>query len=152
MFYYQSREVNQFLRSHDSKVSRAFYMRILALASIDILVTLPLGIVTMVLQVLKLRRNDTSVPFYSGWDEVHSNWQPTRFNYSAGVMSQVYFTYWTNPLLAFIVFGIFGITADTRRACRSALSVIWGKRTGQQQDIITDFEPLRFSSMIVTTA
>ena len=45
IFYRQNRDVNDFLRSNSS-VSRINYFRLLALASIDTLLTLPLGIVT----------------------------------------------------------------------------------------------------------
>ncbi|KZV72480.1 fungal pheromone STE3G-protein-coupled receptor [Peniophora sp. CONT] len=131
VFYHKSREVNRFLRSRDSGVSRAIYMRILALASIDILVTLPLGIVTIVLQVLKLKKKHSSVPFYSGWDVVHSDWQPVGVSY-AEALSRMYFTYWTSPLLAFIIFVLFGLATDARATYRRIIRAISGKPTQQQ--------------------
>ena len=51
VFYRQGRDTNHFLNSNGS-VSRTNYLRVLAVASIDILLTLPTGVTNLVLVVL----------------------------------------------------------------------------------------------------
>ncbi|VDB92171.1 unnamed protein product [Peniophora sp. CBMAI 1063] len=81
--------------------------------------TLPIGIVTIALTV----KNDASIgriPFYFGWTLDHTNWQPESFSFadiiSAGPLNlaNFRFTYWTSPVLAFVIFGLFGITLEAR--------------------------------------
>ncbi|VDB95521.1 unnamed protein product [Peniophora sp. CBMAI 1063] len=118
-FYRHSREIDNFLQSNSS-VSRTNYFRILALASIDILLTLPIGIATIVLTVKAILLTTTSFPFYSGWTYDHTEWQPVAFSYanivSGGTFSvaQLYFAQWTSPILAFAIFGLFGVTSEAR--------------------------------------
>ena len=136
-FYRHNRDVSRFLNS-DNTVSRATYFRVLALASIDILITLPFGITSLVLIVLSAAPSD--VPFYPGsWDYVHSDWAPYNSSYaemtsdslSAGA---VFFTQWTPPFLALVAFGLFGLTGEAiesyRDAFRTVLSCVRGLRTG----------------------
>ena len=117
-FHRQRKDVNDFLQSNDS-VSRTNYFRILALASVDILLTLPMGIVTIVLFV-KYQLSYGIFPFYFGWTSDHTNWQPESLYYvdilSGGTfnVAGVYFAHWTSPVLAFVVFGLFGVTSDAR--------------------------------------
>ena len=60
------------------------------------------------------------MPFYSGWTYDHSNWEPLGVSYEemvakgTSVISRQYFTQWTSPFLAFIIFGLFGITSEAR--------------------------------------
>ncbi|VDB95527.1 unnamed protein product [Peniophora sp. CBMAI 1063] len=93
VFYRHSREIDQFLQSNNS-VSRPNYFRILALASIDVLLTLPFGIATIVFG-----------PF--------------------GV-AQFYFTNWTSPILAFVIFGLFGVTSEARASYRRIICTVCG--------------------------
>ncbi|VDC00863.1 unnamed protein product [Peniophora sp. CBMAI 1063] len=120
IFYRQSREVNHFLQSNTS-VSRTNYFRVLALASIDILLTMPVGIATVVLAVedsLALG----PIPFYFGWTYDHTGpgWQPESYSYAEMVsdgtfnVANIYFTRWTSPVLAFAIFGLFGVTPEAR--------------------------------------
>ena len=88
-------------------------MRILTLASIDVLFTLPIGIVSLILFILP-ELVGGPIPFYYGWYETHADFAPEGFPYSdlrdtATVeLSQTYFTYWVPPVLAFVIFGLFG--------------------------------------------
>ncbi|VDC00187.1 unnamed protein product, partial [Peniophora sp. CBMAI 1063] len=125
VFYRQYREINEFLQSNDSSITRTNYIRILALASIDVLVTLPLGAISLALFLIPATRNDgdieaSNITFYPGWHFLHTNWGPTGSTYdeikAAGNLrlQQLYFSYWTGPLLAFVIFGLFGLTPDAR--------------------------------------
>ncbi|VDB92170.1 unnamed protein product [Peniophora sp. CBMAI 1063] len=118
IFYRHNREINQFLYSNNS-VTRTNYFRILAFASIDILLTLPMGIATVVL-LLKAEVSFGPVPFYFGWTLVHMDWQPESFSYAEIVsegpfnVAEFYFQHWTSPILAFVIFGLFGVTSEAR--------------------------------------
>ncbi|VDC01597.1 unnamed protein product [Peniophora sp. CBMAI 1063] len=130
IFCRQSRDINHFLQSNDS-VSRTNYFRILALASIDILLTLPVGIATIVLDV----ENNLSfgpIPFYYGWTYDHTDWQPESLSYAgivaqgtAGV-AQDYFIQWTSPVLAFTIFALFGVTSEARASYWRIICTIGG--------------------------
>ncbi|VDB82752.1 unnamed protein product [Peniophora sp. CBMAI 1063] len=119
MFYRQSRDVNSFLRSNNS-VSRTNYYRILALASIDVALTLPVGITNMLLYIMVDVSLSGAIPFYSGWHATHSDWAPRSITYAelqaSGTSSLVlqYFAHWVSPVLAFAIFALFGCTVEAR--------------------------------------
>ncbi|VDC05053.1 unnamed protein product [Peniophora sp. CBMAI 1063] len=119
IFYRQSRDMDLFNHSNDSSVSRTIYYRILALASVDILLTLPIGVVSIALNTA-ISLSSGPVPFYPGWTYDHTDWEPVAFTYAdllaqgTSTMAQNYFIQWTSPVLAFVVFGLFGVTAEAR--------------------------------------
>ncbi|VDB95517.1 unnamed protein product [Peniophora sp. CBMAI 1063] len=130
VFYRHNREINLFLQSNDS-VSRTNYFRILALASIDVLLTLPIGIATVVLDVKQLLTLGP-IPFYYGWTYDHTNWQPEKLFYTDLVsdgpfnVGQLYFTQWSSPFLAFIIFGLFGVTSEARASYWRIICTVCG--------------------------
>ncbi|VDB95786.1 unnamed protein product [Peniophora sp. CBMAI 1063] len=109
IFYRHNREINQFLRSNDS-VTRNNYFRILALASIDILLTLPMGIVTIVLSVKDFASSPEGVTYAE------------LVLFGPFTVAQIYFASWTSPVLAFAIFGLFGVTSE---ACALYWRVIY---------------------------
>ncbi|KZV70306.1 hypothetical protein PENSPDRAFT_685563 [Peniophora sp. CONT] len=133
VFYHQSRSIRRF-QNGNTYPFRTTYFRILAIASIDLLLTLPIGIATLALAIATFRNLERSlnIPFYQGWSVVHRHFQvPVSTSYAElrehGTynLAEAYFTYWTTPVLAFSIFGLFGLTAEARasygRVC-SALS------------------------------
>ena len=118
-FLRQRKDVNDFLQSNGS-VSRTNYFRVLALASIDILLTLPFGIATIILAVSDALSLPSGLPFYLGWTWDHTEWGPVGFSYAEIValgksnVPRFYFNQWTSPILAFAIFGLFGVTAEAR--------------------------------------
>lgn len=118
LFHRQSRDINHFLQSNDS-VTRTNYFRRLALASIDILLTLPVGIARIVLDVEQALALGP-IPFYFGWTYDHTDWQPRGYSYAEMVaqgtstVAEIYFTQWTSPILAFVIFALFGVTPEAR--------------------------------------
>ena len=118
-FHRQRKDVNDFLQSNDS-VSRTNYFRVLALASIDILLTLPFGIATLALSILQKLSTPSGLPIYFGWKFDHTNWEPFEVTYADLVaegqasVAQFYVVHWTSPILAFAIFGLFGVTAEAR--------------------------------------
>ncbi|KZV72160.1 fungal pheromone STE3G-protein-coupled receptor, partial [Peniophora sp. CONT] len=119
-FYRHSRDIHSFLNSNTS-VSRTNYLRILILASIDILLTLPMGIVSIALRVTSTQP-PSSLPFYWDWTESHPSSEPLSLPYAkleelgTTTLVQLYFSHWTSPVLAFVIFGLFGMTSE---ACTS---------------------------------
>ena len=117
-FYRHSRDINRFLQSNNS-VSRNNYMRILALASIDVLITLPVNMANIVLNVTETL-SQGSMPFYFGWTYDHTDWAPVGYSYAEAValgaseVVSLYFSQWTSPILAFVIFGLFGVTSEAR--------------------------------------
>ena len=118
MFYRQSRDVNRFLQSNGS-VSRTNYMRILALASIDIILMLPTGVVSIALTAAQALSFGPP-RFYFGWTYEHTGWEPMGAPYAplvasgSSTVAQLYFSQWTSPVLAFAIFGLFGVTSEAR--------------------------------------
>jgi hypothetical protein len=117
VFYRHSRDTSRFLQSNGS-VDRNSYLRILALGSVDILLTLPFGIITLILLTKSVP--GTSFQFYYGWEAIHSDWEPFGVPYSFFVkdgfwgMFNVYFPPWSSPALAIVVFALFGLTSEAR--------------------------------------
>ncbi|KZV68498.1 fungal pheromone STE3G-protein-coupled receptor, partial [Peniophora sp. CONT] len=119
ILYRQSRDINSFLNS-DTSVLRTNYLRILAVASIDILLTLPMGVVSIALRVRSILEEKGSLAFYLGWTCIHINWEPSSIPYAqlkasgiAGI-AQLYFLRWSAPVLAYTIFGLFGLTYEAR--------------------------------------
>ncbi|VDC04731.1 unnamed protein product [Peniophora sp. CBMAI 1063] len=126
IFYRQSRDINHFLRSNGS-VSRTSYLRILALSSIDILITLPVGIGDIVL-----------------------DWQPISFSYAESGTADLagkYFNQWTSPILAFVIFALFGVTSEARASYWRVICTIGGwfgwkptSRASRARSLLEDIE------------
>ncbi|VDB85251.1 unnamed protein product [Peniophora sp. CBMAI 1063] len=116
--YRHSRVVDRFLRDNGS-LSRNTYLRLFALASFDILITLPVGIASIV-HFVQSSMAQGSVPFYFGWTYDHTDWEPESVTYAelealgTSTIVQSYFTRWTAPVLAFVIFGLFGTTTEAR--------------------------------------
>ena len=129
-FYRQNRDLNSFLRSNSS-VSRTNYLRVLALASIDIALTLPNGIVGVVLTISSAL-GQNGLPFYWGWHIIHHNgyWKPGSVSHAqiaaggTAELAQFYFAQWTTPVLAFAIFGLFGVTAEARDSYLRIIHII----------------------------
>ena len=71
------------------------------------------------------------MPFYPGWSYVHSGWTPVGFSYAdqeAGTftIAATYFTNWSSPVLAFAIFGLFGLTQEARDAYWRVICTIGG--------------------------
>ncbi|KZV61594.1 STE3-domain-containing protein [Peniophora sp. CONT] len=117
VFYQQNRDINDFLRSNGS-VPRTHYLRIFVLASLDVLLTLPFGIVSIVLNVTTAVTLG-GLPFYPGFDNVHSSIRETvTYSYAdlqgfgVSSLARDYFSFWSSPVLAFAIFGLFGLTRE----------------------------------------
>ncbi|KZV72017.1 STE3-domain-containing protein [Peniophora sp. CONT] len=155
VLYRQSRALNRFLDSDDSDVTRTNYFRILALASIDLLLTLPLSITRFVLAVLSIMKA-TSLPFYPGWESVHSDWTPVSISWaklnSKGVpeLAFVHYSFWISPIFALAFFGLFGFTAGARasywRVIHTVIARLGWKKASFSQDSQATLTPIQFGA------
>ncbi|VDB92345.1 unnamed protein product [Peniophora sp. CBMAI 1063] len=124
IFYRQNRDLSDFfLRSNsNSSTSRPGYCRLFALASVDMLITFPVGLVNVSLVIVQDLHSERGLPFYDGWAATHRDWTPLSTPYSdvlAGGRSglaQFYFSNWVTPCLSFVIFGLFGFTPNARSA------------------------------------
>ena len=116
--YHQIRDAKELRAESNTALSRADYFRIFALASIDIVLTLPINISTLALS-LSLALDVGPIPFYPGWTFSHSSWAPISTSYTelqsdTPDLVLFYFTGWISPVLGFVIFGLFGLTAEAR--------------------------------------
>lgn len=130
-YYRQRRDIDSFLRSNSS-VSRTNYLRILVLASIDVLLTLPIGIVNITLEIVYALSPPKEYPFYPGWALLHSDWELEGVSYAelqvsgTAELAQFYFSQWASPVLAFAIFGLFGVTSEARASYWRIICTVGG--------------------------
>ncbi|KZV72030.1 fungal pheromone STE3G-protein-coupled receptor [Peniophora sp. CONT] len=127
-FYRHGAEVNRFLHSVESGVSQVSYIRILALASIDLVLTLPVSITTVVMLMLHMIQIKHP-PLYLSWPTDIVKQSPTIKSWAeltsastpGSGLVEVYFVRWTTVLLSVVVFAILGLTKGARELYWSAL-------------------------------
>ncbi|VDC00339.1 unnamed protein product [Peniophora sp. CBMAI 1063] len=130
VFYHHTKDVNRLLRD-SATVSRKHYLRVLALASLDILLTLPFGIVNITLSTI-VAVNKKDLPFYPGWHKVHDDWTPMTHTWAdiksmgRSALPQDYFSNWTSPILALAIFALFGLTTDARTSYKRIFHIARG--------------------------
>ena len=100
------------------------YIRIFLLASIDILITLPIGIVAEVTAGLEIHQylGDTplNLQFYPGWDAVHASFAPVASTWAdleaavPATFAQLYLSWYSSPVVAVAIFALFGLTEEAR--------------------------------------
>ncbi|VDB86832.1 unnamed protein product [Peniophora sp. CBMAI 1063] len=150
IFYRHNKEMNQFLRINNSDMTRMNYIRVLAMASLDISLTLPIAIVSLVLTSSSRPDYLGSLPWYSGWEATHSHWEPIgipfSFVVSGGKYNKfIYYWYlWPAPIVSFVTFGIFGLTREARASYRRAFNVIT-RRCGWNSSLRTERTSSRLS-------
>lgn len=109
--------MNEFLSSSNS-VNHSSYLRILALGCLDIFVTLPIGILGLVIDV-----KQNMIVFYTGWTVLHTEWEPlgiTKEMWGSTPFGtfDVKWNEWVNVFFALIYFALFGLTAEARAKYR----------------------------------
>ena len=113
-------------------MSRTNYYRIFALASIDIALTFPIGIANITLDSASLVAFFGRLPFYGSWTAVHADWEPVSVSHEQHIelgtsaVAQNYFAQWTSPVLAFVIFGLFGVTQEARASYWRAIRTVLG--------------------------
>lgn len=113
-FYHHRQEVNEYLASDQSTINRNDYFRVLILGCLNAALVLPITIYTLTASMI-----DQPLPFYPGWNFIHSEWEPFDVSVSAwsgGSPStlETGFNEVINPILAAVFFLIFGTTKQAR--------------------------------------
>ncbi|KZV68499.1 STE3-domain-containing protein [Peniophora sp. CONT] len=130
-FRRQSRDIHSFI-NRNASVSRMNYLRILILASIDLLLTLPVNMINITLRIMSLRTGHTPLVFYPGWTVLHTDWAPVSIPYTqeqtfgTPYTARSFFLQWSNSLLAFVIFGLFGLTSEARASYLRIICAIGG--------------------------
>ena len=121
---------------------RQYYLRILIIGIADIIITLPLGIISMVVETQEVR----PFVFYPGWDVIHTNWGPQQipsilWKSDIWEIAVVQINYYVAPFTALWVFCLFGMTRQARTTYRRPFKIIWemikrrtGTRSGREPD------------------
>ncbi|KAI0036394.1 pheromone A receptor-domain-containing protein [Vararia minispora EC-137] len=128
VLYRLSRETNNFLQSGIS-VSRPSYLRLFALASVDIVLTFPSGVANIIVDI-KSRSPEGAFQFYSGWASTHSDWAPISYTYkelqNMGGWSLLNYDLnrWCSVILSLVIFALFGLTAEARATYRRGFYAI----------------------------
>ncbi|KZV72020.1 hypothetical protein PENSPDRAFT_650108 [Peniophora sp. CONT] len=118
--YQHNKEFNDFMRSNRS-ITHTNFIRVLALASIDMFLALFLNVmvfVSFIEQSYDPRPSDW--PFYPGWNTVHADWSPLLTTWeqveALGTWSvaYAYLTRWAPLAISFSIFALLGTTASAR--------------------------------------
>lgn len=103
-------------------------MRILALASVDVILTLPVGVVSFALTAQTTIGDGDA--FYEGWTKTHANWAPVVVpftgNGSRVTLVRIYLLPFLPALQAFCIFGLLGLTPDARASYRNTWRSVAG--------------------------
>ena len=120
-YFKRNRDLDATLASNTTMNRNAFF-KLLALGLFDILLTLPLGIVSLVEDILQ----GGITGFWPGWNAVHASFStiptPTSEEWkSAGFWTVFYVKLreWVNPIFAVAFFLFFGTTNQKRAWYRS---------------------------------
>lgn len=122
--------MNAFLSTEDSTATvprRSKYFRILAVGCLDIVITLPIGILLLVVRIAQ----SSPFPFYQGWSYVHSPWGAVSVPAAAWRSDfwshfSVVYGEWQYPVFAVAVFAVFGLTGEARVMYRRAFCAAAG--------------------------
>ena len=123
-FLQRRAQFSQFMTSN-SPLTMSRYLRLMALASVELLCTTPLAIFQIVL-------NATAQPLdpWVSWDDTHYDFSRVRavpaviWNMNRWSVIGIQFNRWSPPFCALIFFIFFGFAAEARKYYRSAISKI----------------------------
>ena len=112
--------MNEFLSSGGS-INHSAYFRVLALGCLDILVTLPIGILNLAVDI-----KENEIVFYQGWSAIHTDWEPfgvTKRMWATTPFGtfDVKWNDWVSVYFALVFFALFGLTAEARAKYMRAL-------------------------------
>ncbi|KZV72026.1 fungal pheromone STE3G-protein-coupled receptor [Peniophora sp. CONT] len=149
--YRQSREFNCFLRSNRS-ISRTNYIRILALASINIVIILTFNLTMILFEVLPLVDVHRTITLYNGWSNLHTDWSPLGFSWAdvkaGGKLNLAiqYLDQWASVAHSFAIFALFGLTVGARASYWRAICTVagwfgwkptWRGRSGATRSVLS---------------
>jgi hypothetical protein len=127
--YRHNKKTNKLLSSEGS-IGRDNFFRILLIGFVDVLATLPLGLLDVIPTGILIHQ--LKAPFYMGWKHIHANWQPVSMNYSQFLSLNICIVFeqfantWSDTIMGFLIFALFGLTEDARATYRKGLSRVFG--------------------------
>ena len=152
--YYNNRDLHRFLQSNDS-VKRVEFHRIFLLASIDVIFTLPVGIVVIVLTATDVANQVGDPSNHTSWTFSHTDWEPISVPYrlitQGGplIMAEEYLSAWLSPVLAYLAFGLFGVTSEVRATCwralRNAGDLLGSKQKPRARQTLSTSSTMKFA-------
>lgn len=111
VFLYRRLQFHTVLRSSRSSLDSRHYLRLMALASVDIILGLPATLFTLIVNIQQRRS-------YPSWDWVHLDWSRIELYPASSILSDAQETIaivlprWLAPLLSIIFFLFFGVSID----------------------------------------
>lgn len=126
-------------------MSRGSYFRVMALASMDILLTLPISVL-----VLVTGKVNNKLAVWRGWALLHNDWAPIRMRASHWIPAfwlnfSIRWDEWINPMFALVFFLIFGLTEEARGMYRSAFFAFM-RVFGYERDVQPEKSAIAFGS------
>lgn len=117
-FSRRRKEMEEFYSTNNS-ISRGHYFRLIAIASFDLLLTFPTGIMNMVLDIVVELENHLNLRSYHSWAYAHqyihiintsdSSWRASHIN-----LIVQYYNWWRGIVYPFLFFFLFGTTTKMR--------------------------------------
>lgn len=115
--YKRKREMDEILPAN-GLINRSRYLRLMALASIDVLGCIPLGAYVLVRNVMR------GVKPWTNWDDMHRDYSSVQQYPSAywksvpDIVTRLEFYRWMLVVAAFIIFALFGFADEARQHYR----------------------------------
>ena len=133
------------------EIDRARYMRVLFIACIDILITLPIGLIVLAEAIVQ--SGQEVLPWFPDWPTLHSNWAPRvehaeTWRSSTSQRFTIYFAQTSGLVLGLAFVALFGTSEEGVKAYRHVLQAIarrfgWRRRVrleAEAEDSTLDFE------------
>ena len=103
-------------------MDRSRYVRLLTLGCVDIMLSLPVGIISFVLAV----GVGPSFPFWPGWAEIHEQWEPLQtpsyiWQADPWFRFRIYWNSWVNVFFGVAIFALFGLNHESRKVYGNVL-------------------------------
>ncbi|KIM26532.1 hypothetical protein M408DRAFT_330503 [Serendipita vermifera MAFF 305830] len=127
-FYRRRADFQRYLATNETGLNVDRYLRLMALASVELVVVLPLNIFSLVSNMT----NGTLYP-YTSWDDVHYNFgrvvYMTNFALTSNRKFYTEFTVarWVIPLSGFLFFLFFGLSIEARKDYNRAANLFLGR-------------------------
>lgn len=123
-FLQRQAQFSQFMTAN-STLTMSRYLRLMALAGVELLCTTPLSLFLMILDA-------TAQPLdpWISWDDTHSNFSNVRlipaviWNMNRWTVVGIQFNRWSGPLCAFVFFAFFGFASEARKNYYKTISKV----------------------------
>jgi hypothetical protein len=111
----------------DSGFDRTRHMRVLAIACLDVVLSLPVGLVSVILALAA----SPLLVFWPGWAPVHDGWEPVltpalEWRNNTWVQFHVLWNEWVNVMLGLAIVALFGTADEARHAYWAAGHAVGG--------------------------